>query len=111
MYGAKGTQNVVDELFLIIPASFHLLSNSGRMLIRNQTSCFIIKEVVVVAMSLTLRYVLHSTVHYCDQVNNACQFRASAVPTNLQAKFMLLSYFANYMDKHLLKVRFPIMIK
>lgn len=44
-----------------------------------------------------------SVVHYCDQVNNACQFRASAVPTNLQAKFMLLSYFANYMDKHLLK--------
>ncbi|XP_078353946.1 serine/threonine-protein kinase PLK1-like [Oculina patagonica] len=44
-----------------------------------------------------------STVHYCDQVNNACQFRATAVPTNLQAKFMLLTYFANYMDKHLLK--------
>ncbi|KAJ7328217.1 hypothetical protein OS493_025097 [Desmophyllum pertusum] len=44
-----------------------------------------------------------STVHYCDQVNNACQCRSSAVPTNLQAKFMLLTYFANYMDKHLLK--------
>ena len=46
-----------------------------------------------------------STVHYCDQLNNACQFRSTAVPTNLQAKYMLLTYFANYMDKHLLKVK------
>jgi len=44
-----------------------------------------------------------STVHYCDQQNNTCLFRSTAVPTNLQAKFMLLTYFANYMDKHLLK--------
>lgn len=44
-------------------------------------------------------------------MNNACHFKASAVPTNLQAKFTLLSYFANYMDKHLLKVSFLIKIK
>ncbi|XP_068726927.1 serine/threonine-protein kinase PLK1-like [Montipora capricornis] len=44
-----------------------------------------------------------STVHYCDQLSKLYQFRSSAIPTNLQAKFMLLTYFANYMDKHLLK--------
>lgn len=45
-----------------------------------------------------------SFVHYCDQANNIRQFRSTAVPTNLQAKFMLLTFFANYMEKHLLKV-------
>ena len=49
-------------------------------------------------------FIFDSTVHYCDQQNKLCQFRSVAVPTNLQAKFMLLTYFANYMDKHLLKV-------
>lgn len=44
-----------------------------------------------------------SFVHYCDRLNNPSQFRSNAVPTNLQAKYMLLTYFANYMDKHLLK--------
>lgn len=44
-----------------------------------------------------------SFVHYCDQANNIRQFRSTAVPTNLQAKFMLLTFFANYMEKHLLK--------
>lgn len=44
-----------------------------------------------------------SFVHYCDQVNNICPFRSTTVPKNLQAKFMLLTFFGNYMEKHLLK--------
>ncbi|KAK3747586.1 hypothetical protein QZH41_015820, partial [Actinostola sp. cb2023] len=40
---------------------------------------------------------------YCGEENKITRFSSSYIPNDMEVKITLLTYFANYMDKHLLK--------
>lgn len=41
---------------------------------------------------------------YCGNDNKVTRFSSSYIPNDMEVKITLLTYFSNYMDKHLLKV-------